>query len=82
VATFRDYPAEARSLDFAEPADQYSEAAGVHPSQIPEAKTKFPHHEFHPDGRMIFHNQHHKSRCLKDLGFTEYSKYDKLKSAR
>jgi putative FmdB family regulatory protein len=52
---------------------QYSEAAGVMPEQIAECKARFPHHEFTPDGRMIFRSRQHKTRCLKDIGMVEKS---------
>lgn len=72
----RDVVAEHGASRHAECEEQYSDAAGVHPSQIAEAKARFPHHEFTPDGRMIFRGQRHKERCLKDLGFVEYDKRD------
>jgi putative FmdB family regulatory protein len=53
-------------LEYAVPI--YSNAAGIHRDQIPEAKRRFPHHEFHPDGRMIFRSHQHRERCLKDIG--------------
>lgn len=51
---------------------QYSRALGVDPSQIAEAKAKFPHHEFAPDGRMIFENAQQLDRAKKDLGFEHF----------
>ena len=56
----------------AEAPDLYSEAVGVHPSQIKEAQAKFPHHRFAPDGRMIFSSQREKDRVLKDLGYVDH----------
>lgn len=47
----------------------YSEALGIHPSQISEAQQKFPHHEFTPDGRMILRSHTQRERTLKELGF-------------
>lgn len=78
----RDISEEARTGNFGESEEQYSEAAGVHPSQIAEARAKFPSHRFLPDGRMIFKGQREKERVLKDLGFVEYTKYDKFKSGK
>lgn len=45
-----------------------SDAAGVHPDQIADAKRAFPHHEFAPDGRMIFRSHSQRERVLRDLG--------------
>lgn len=56
----------------AEPPTMYSEAAGIHPSQIPEALARFPNHRFTPDGRMIFDSQREKDRVLKDIGFVDH----------
>lgn len=70
----RAYWAEFSFTQGGDPVEQYSEAAGVHPSQIEECKRRFPHHDFLPDGRMIFRGQRHKDRCLKDLGFVEYDR--------
>lgn len=53
----------------------YSEAAGVHPDQIAECRARFPHHEFAPDGRMIFRSPQHQRRCLKDIGFRDKDAY-------
>lgn len=54
-----------------------SEALGVQPGQIAEAKAKFPHHNFTPDGRMILNSPAEKKRALKDLGFVDYGNYHK-----
>lgn len=62
--------------------DQLSEAAGIHPNQIPEAMRRFPHHEYTPDGRMVFHGQKHKDRCLKDIGMVEYDSPRYLKTQK
>lgn len=56
----------------AEAPEMYSEAVGVHPSQIAEAQRQFPHHRFTPDGRMIFKGQREKDRVLKDLGYVDH----------
>lgn len=45
-----------------------SNSAGINPEQIPEMRRRFPHHEFHPDGRMIFNSHAHRERCLRDIG--------------
>ena len=55
--------------------EQYSDALGVHPEQIAEAKAKFPDHRFHPDGRMIFSSASEKKRVMKDLGFHDLNSY-------
>ena len=72
----RDWEAEARGHVSApaECPEQFSDAAGVHPSQIAEAKAKFPHHRFLPDGRMIFKGQREKDRVLRDIGFVEHDR--------
>jgi hypothetical protein len=46
-----------------------SDALGVHPSQIAEAQSKFPHHNFTPDGRMVIRSHTERNRILKELGF-------------
>lgn len=51
---------------------QYSRALGVPVEQIEEAKRMFPHHEFAPDGRMIFENAQQLDRVKKDLGFEHF----------
>lgn len=57
----------------AEAPDLYSEAVGVHPSQIADAQKMFPHHRFAPDGRMIFSSQKEKDRVLRDLGYVDHA---------
>lgn len=46
-----------------------SDALGIHPDQIPEAKKRFPHHEFHPDGRMILSSHSERNKVMKELGY-------------
>lgn len=48
-----------------------SEALGVHPGQIKEAQKRFPHHEFHPDGRMIIRSHASRNRIMRELGFVD-----------
>lgn len=48
-----------------------SDAAGIHPDQIPEAKAKFPHHNYTEDGRMIFRSKRERKRHLKDIGLID-----------
>lgn len=45
-----------------------SRAMGVNPDQVAEAKREFPHHEFAPDGRMVFRSVAQYDRVRKDLG--------------
>ncbi len=45
-----------------------SDAAGVHPDQVADARSRFKHHEYTDDGRMIFRSKKHRDRCLKDIG--------------
>ncbi len=47
----------------------YSESLGVAPNQIAEAKRKFPHHNFTPDGRMVIKGPAERRQVIKDLGF-------------
>lgn len=54
----------------------FSDALGVHPSQINEAKQKFPHHEFTPDGRMILRSHTQRNRAMKDLGYHDKDGYN------
>lgn len=53
----------------------YSEAAGVHPSQVQEAKRHFPDHEFTPDGRMVFRSHAQRKRQLRELGMRDNDSY-------
>jgi len=55
--------------------EQLSDALGIHPDQIPEAKQKFPHHNYAPDGRMIIRSHQERKRVLKDLGFRDWNSY-------
>lgn len=55
--------------DFEHPV--YSEALGVHPSQIAESRSRFPHHDFTPDGRLIIRSTQERERIRRDLGFTD-----------
>lgn len=54
----------------------YSDALGVHPSQIAEAKQHFPDHEFAPDGRMVIRGHQHRKKVLKDLGMQDLNRYN------
>lgn len=49
-----------------------SEALGISPSQINDAKRRFPHHNFHPDGRMILSSHGERKQVMKDLGFRDW----------
>jgi putative FmdB family regulatory protein len=53
----------------------YSDALGVHPSQIPDAQQKFPHHEFLGDGRMVIRSHTQRKRVLKELGMRDWDSY-------
>ncbi len=72
----RDIVTEHGSSRNADAPEYLSEALGVHPNQIAEARRMFPHHEFASDGRMIIRNYKHRQRVMKDLGFVEYDKKD------
>jgi len=67
----RDYRAELGETS-GEKGSYLSEALGVHPSQIAEAKTRFPHHDFAPDGRMVIKSTAHRKRVLRDIGYADY----------
>jgi hypothetical protein len=54
--------------DFEHPV--FSEALGIDPSQIQEARARFPHHDFLPDGRMVIRSTAERERIRKDLGFS------------
>jgi len=45
-----------------------SEAAGVHPSQIREARKAAPSAEFTKDGAAIFRSRAHRNQCLREFG--------------
>lgn len=53
----------------------YSDAAGVHPDQVPEARNRFKNHEYADDGRMIFRSHAHRRQCLKDIGMFDKDAY-------
>jgi len=52
--------------------EYYSDALGVAPNQVEEAKRQFPHHEFAPDGRMRIRNPQHRKQVLRELGYADY----------
>lgn len=56
----------AHGADFSTP--YLSRGMGVMPDQIEEARKTFPHHEFHPDGRMIIRSVRQLDQVRKDLG--------------
>ena len=72
----RDIGAEHGESRQGESQGYLSDALGVHPNQIAEARKLFPHHEFHPDGRMVIHNRRHQDKVLKELGYVSYTKRD------
>lgn len=51
----------------------YSEALGVAPNQVDDARRRFPDHNFTPDGRMILESHKERNRVLKDLGFVDHN---------
>jgi hypothetical protein len=50
-----------------------SDAAGIHPSQIAEAKRRFPDHEFTPSGQMVFRSLSQRRRHLRDIGMVDWN---------
>jgi hypothetical protein len=64
-------PVHRKGDEFRPTLEYYSDALGVAPNQIPEAKAKFPHHEFSPDGRLRVKSPQHRKKLLKELGFRD-----------
>lgn len=52
-------------------SEYYSEALGVAPNQIAEARAQFPHHEFAPDGRMRVRSPQHRKQIMRDIGYRD-----------
>jgi hypothetical protein len=59
--------------DYAQPV--YSESAGVHPSQVNEARKANPDHEYTDDGRMVFRSHSQRKRVLKQIGMFDRDGY-------
>lgn len=57
-----------------------SKAMGVHPSQVHEARTRFPDHKFTPDGSAVFDSPQHRKKCLQDVGFVDLDGNDSGRS--
>lgn len=70
----RDLQAEHSPRNAEEP-EYYSDALGVHPSQIAEAKSRFPGHDFSPDGRMRIKNASHRRKVMKELGMRDWNSF-------
>lgn len=71
-ATRRDFASEhVHSTDQEYHTPVYSNALGINPIQIPEAMKRFPHHEYTPDGRMVFRSHAQRNRVLKELGWVD-----------
>lgn len=51
-----------------------SNALAISPDQIHDAKRRFPHHNFRPDGAMIINSLTEYNRVLKDLGYADKNK--------
>lgn len=47
----------------------FSDALGVHASQVAEAQARFPNHKFLPDGRMVFSSHSERQKVMRDLGY-------------
>lgn len=71
----RDITAEGGHTDTGYQTEILSEALGIDPTQISEAKKRFPHHNFAPDGRMILTSHGERKRVLKELGFRDWDSY-------
>jgi putative FmdB family regulatory protein len=46
----------------------YSDAMGVHPSQVQEMRQKFPHHEYLDDGRAVVRSHTQREKMMRELG--------------
>ena len=57
-----------------------SKGMGVHPSQIDEAKKRFPDHEFTPEGSAVFNSSQHRKKCLRDVGYVDLDGSDSGRS--
>lgn len=55
--------------------EQESDAMGIHPSQIPEAVARFPHHRYNKRGQMLFKTNAEMQRALKDLGYADFNRH-------
>lgn len=73
--TARDMAEELGGVQTDWPEPIYSDAAGVHPDQVPEARGRFKNHEYTPDGRMIFRSKRHRDQCLRDIGMFDKDGY-------
>lgn len=72
-AMFLERTATPPEMEYSRPF--LSEALGVDPSQINDAKRRFPDHKFHPDGRMIIESHKERKQVIKDLGFRDNDSY-------
>lgn len=53
-----------------------SEAAGVAPEQVAEARRVNKDHKYTDDGRMIFTSKKHRQKCLRDIGMVDRDGFD------
>lgn len=67
----RDYASRASQTR----PEQVSDAMGIHPSQVPEALKRFPHHRYNSQGQMLFSSNGEMQRALKDLGFVDKNRH-------
>ena len=65
--TIRNYESSASQCR----PEQVSDALGIHPSQIPAAVARFPHHRFNSRGQMLFSTNAEMQRVLKDIGYAD-----------
>ena len=74
----RDYAAEGRHDDSTRMGwPMFSDAAGVHPNQVAEAKRQSGGLlEFDPDGRARFNSPQHRKASLKHIGMVDLEGYD------
>lgn len=48
-----------------------SHSLGVPVHQLNEARSRFPHHEYQPDGKLVIRSHAERRRVLTDLGYTD-----------
>jgi hypothetical protein len=56
-------------LDYDQPV--ISHTLGVPIRQLDEARRRFPHHEYTPEGKLVIRNHAERRRVLTDLGYTD-----------
>ena len=73
---FRQAEPELAAVQTDWPEAILSDAAGIAPEQVAEARGRFKGHDYTPDGRMIFKSKKHRQKCLKDIGMVDRDGFD------